>query len=79
MEKESFLKKLKLLNLNKKEFAGISKVPYSTINNWGTIVNNKPLPIPPWVEPFLNYYDKSLKFDYVTNEICSKIKEVNDS
>lgn len=79
MKKEVFLAKLKQLNINKKEFAFICKVPYSTINNWGTIVNNKPLSIPQWVEPFLYYYEKALKLDYVTDEICSKIKEIKDS
>jgi len=76
MEKEQFLARLKDLNLNKKEFSGICKVAYSTINNWGTMVNGKPLVIPGWVEPFLDYYEKSKKLDYVMDEICNKIKEV---
>ena len=75
MDKEIFLKKLKKLNINKKEFSFLCKVPYSTINNWGTIVNEKPLAIPGWVEPFLLYYDKAQKLDYVTDEICEKIRD----
>ena len=76
MEKDQFLEKLKQLDLNKKEFANICKVPYSTINNWGTTINNKVLNIPPWVEPFLEYYEKAKKLEYVTDEICTKIREV---
>jgi len=78
MTKELFLERIKELGLNKKEFAVISKVPYSTINNWGTMVNNKPLVIPVWVEPFLDYYEKATKLDYVMDEICSKIKDVRE-
>jgi len=78
MKKEEFLTKIKKLNINKKEFAHICKVSYSTINNWGTIVNGKPLSIPNWVEPFLEYYEKSKKLNYVMDEICEKIKEVRD-
>ena len=78
MTKELFLERIKELGLNKKEFAVISKVPYSTINNWGTMVNNKPLVIPVWVKPFLDYYEKATKLDYVMDEICSKIKDVRE-
>ena len=77
MDKELFLNRLKDLNINKKEFSNICKVPYSTINNWGGIgANEKLIPIPAWIEPFLHYYDKAKKLDYVTDEICAKIKEV---
>jgi len=79
MTKEEFSKRLKELNLNKKEFSFICKVSYSTVSNWGTIINNKPLAVPGWVEPFLHYYEKSKKLDYVVEDICNKIKEVKDS
>jgi hypothetical protein len=78
MTKEQFLNRLKDLKLNKKEFSDISTIPYSTVNNWGTLVNNKPLPIPPWVESYLIYYEKSKKFDYIRKDICAKIKEIED-
>ena len=78
MTKDSFGTRLKELNMNKKEFAVICKVPYPTIINWGIMKNNKPLPIPAWVEPFLDYYEKSKKLDYVMDEICMKIKEVKN-
>ena len=78
MNKEEFLSKLKSNNLNKMEFAAICKVPYSTLNSWGALANNKILPVPVWVEPFLDYYEKSKKLDYVMDEICEKIKEVRD-
>lgn len=75
MDKDKFLEKLKELNLNKKEFAHISQVPYSTVNNWGTIVNGKPLSIPSWVAPLLYYYERSKNLEYLTDEICHKIKD----
>jgi len=78
MDKNTFIKRIKNLQLNKKEFAYLCKTSYSTVNNWGTIVNDKPLPIPAWVEPFLDYYEKAQKLDYVMDEICNKIKEVRD-
>ena len=76
MTKEQFLIRLKDLKLNKREFSDISTVPYSTVNNWGTYINDKPLPIPQWVESYLIYYEKSKKFDYITKEICNKIKDI---
>ncbi len=76
MNKDKFLSRLKKLNINKMEFANICKVPHPTVNNWGAMRNGKAMTIPPWVEPFLQYYEKALKFDYVTDEICNKIKEV---
>jgi hypothetical protein len=75
MDKEQFLEQLNILGLNKKEFSNISKVPYSTINNWGTIVNGKPLVIPSWVEPLLYYYERARNLEYLTDEICSKIRD----
>jgi len=78
MTKDNFRKRLKNLNLNKKEFAAICKVPYPTIVNWGIMKKDKQLPIPAWVEPFLDYYEKSKKLDYVMDEICEKIKKVRD-
>lgn len=77
MTKDEFLLRLNLLNINKKTFAEISQVPYSTINNWGTMKNGKPLPVPPWVEPLLTYYEKSLKLDYISKEICEKFYSMN--
>ena len=76
MTKEEFANKLKSLNLNKKDFAGICGVPYPTVVNWGIMKKGKLLPIPIWVEPFLNYYEKANKLDYVMDEICNKIRDV---
>jgi len=78
MNKDLLINRLKKLNLNKKEFAAICKVPYSTLNSWGALANGKPLPVPAWVEPFLDYYEKAKKLDYVMDEICMKIKKVRD-
>ena len=76
MTKEEFNKKLQGLNINKKEFAYICQVPYPTIINWGITKKGKQLPIPPWVESYLNYYEKSKKFDYLINEVCNKAKNL---
>jgi len=78
MTRDLFLKKLKILDINKKDFSNISKVPYSTLNNWGTSSKGKVLPIPPWVEPFLTYYQKAKNLDYLTDEICNKIKKAKE-
>ena len=78
MTKELLMIELKNLGLNKKEFANICKVPYSTLNSWGALANGKVLPVPVWVKPFLEYYEKANKLDYVMDEICSKIKEVRN-
>jgi hypothetical protein len=76
MDKNEFSQKLKVLGLNNKEFSYISNIPYSTVTGWGCLANKKTLPVPVWVEPFLIYYEKAKKLDYVTDEICAKIREV---
>ena len=76
MEKEQFQARLKELELGKQEFSEISKVPYSTVTNWGVLRDGKPMPIPHWVEPFLDYYEKAQKLEYVMSEICEKIAAV---
>jgi len=74
MTKEEFSNRLKYLKLSVKEFSNISNIPYSTITGWGCLANNKILPIPAWVKPFLEHYEKSKKFDYITDKICSEIQ-----
>lgn len=76
MDKTSFLERLKELDMCKQDFSEISKVPYSTVTNWGVLRDGKPMPIPNWVEPFLNYYEKAQKLEYVMREICQKIDAV---
>lgn len=76
LEKEKFYSRLKHLNINKKDFARISNVPYSTVNNWGTKgANGKIIPVPSWVLPFLLHYEKSRKLDYIVNDLCGKLIE----
>lgn len=64
---------LKKLKINKKEFAKIADIPYSTVNNWGVSRKGKVLEIPNWVRQFLNYYDRARKLEYLTDEICEKL------
>lgn len=74
MDKDIFQNRLKELGINKQDFSEISKVPYSTVTNWGVLRDGKPMIIPNWVEPFLNYYEKAKKLEYVMSEICQKIE-----
>lgn len=76
MDKEQFSNRLKELEMTMKDFSTIANVPYPTIVNWGILRDGKPLPVPGWVEPLLNYYEKSKKLEYVMGEICEKIKLV---
>ena len=73
MTKEEFCVRLKELNLTQKDFAEIAHVPYSTLNNWGCMANGKIIQVPTWVEPFLEYYDKSLRFDILRHQIFKAI------
>lgn len=76
MDKNLFQNRLKELGINKQVFSELSKVPYSTVTNWGVMRGDRPMIIPNWVEPFLNYYEKAKKLEYVMNEICKKIEDV---
>jgi len=76
LDKDLFQNRLKELGINKQYFSEISKVPYSTVTNWGVMREGKPMIIPNWVEPFLNYYEKAKKLEYVMREICQKIESV---
>ena len=76
MEKEQFIELLKSTNINKKEFAKIANIPYGTVNNWGLKRQGKIMAIPNWVEPFIYYYLKAKKLEYVTDEICEKLQEI---
>ena len=74
MTKEEFNTRLKELNLSIKDFSIIADIPYSTINNWGFTKDDKTIPVPKWVVPFLEHYEKSKKYDYLMNEILKVAK-----
>ena len=78
MEKEKLVKLLELAQLNKKEFSIIANVPYGTVNGWGVSRQGRVLAIPNWVEPFIYYYLKAKKLEYITDEICQKLQEVKE-
>lgn len=78
MNKEEFIKKLKELNLTIKDFSQISNISYSTISNWGYSSNEKVIPVPNWVEPFLINYEKARKYDYLSKEIFDVMKDIED-
>ncbi|WP_228286223.1 hypothetical protein [Arcobacter vandammei] len=73
MTKEEFCVRLKELNLTQKDFAEIAHVPYSTLNNWGCMANGKIIQVPSWVRPFLEHYDKSMRFDILRHQIFKAI------
>ena len=76
MEKARFKELLKVAKMNKKDFSKISHVPYGTINNWGLNRDGKILPVPNWVEPFMEYYFRAKKLEYIKKEICLKMREI---
>lgn len=74
MTKIEFDARLKELNLKKIDFAKISNMNYGSINNWGTKRGDKNvLPIPPWVEPFLIYYEHSINLGIIRSKICDDV------
>ena len=78
MEKEKLNQLLKMAGLTKKEFAQIAKIAYPTVAGWGASRKGKVLEIPNWVEPFIHYYLKAKKLEYVTEEICQRLREVKE-
>ena len=74
MTKEEFNARLKELNISIKDFSIIADIPYSTINNWGFKTNDKIIPVPKWVTPFLEHYEKSKKYDYLMKELSKVAK-----
>ena len=74
MTKEDFIARLKELNLSTKDFSIIADTSYSTIGNWGFKTNDKIIPVPKWVKPFLEHYEKSRKYDYLMKEIFKVAK-----
>lgn len=79
MTKEEFNSKLKELNLSIKDFSQIADIPYSTINNWGFTKDEKTIPVPKWVVPFLEHYEKSKKYDYLMSEVFKVAKSLEKS
>ncbi|MCE3037775.1 XRE family transcriptional regulator [Helicobacter anatolicus] len=72
INKDEFLKLLKLANLNKKQLAEISGIPYATINNWGYRT-----PYPIFVRFMLENYIKT-KACNIDDEIIIKAKKYDE-
>ena len=66
-----FKDKLQALNLSLKNFAELIDTPYSTVAKYG-----KSNPVPTFVKPFLDLYDKNLKIELVKEEILSLAKKL---
>lgn len=75
MQKDEFMDLLMMAGLNKKEFANIADIPYSTVNNWGLNRKGRVLEIPNWVRQFIYYYIKSKKFDLIKEQVCKDIMD----
>lgn len=64
---QEFDEKLEHLNLKKTDFVRISNQKKGSVYNWGTtrVIKNakQTIQIPDWVEPFLDNYEKALKYD----------------
>ena len=70
MLKVELTKKLKDINLSKKEFANLSNISYNTVNNW----NDENKPVPPWVESWLENYIKAKDIEKVAQTMKPYIK-----
>lgn len=66
---KEFDARLQELHLKKTDFMKITCLNKGTVYNWGTsrIIDGKKktIPIPNWVKPFLEYYEKSKKYDEI--------------
>jgi hypothetical protein len=41
-------------------------------------MNGKIIPVPKWVGPFLEHYDKSRKYDYLINEVFNAMEKLKE-
>ncbi|EAJ0326366.1 terminase small subunit [Campylobacter lari] len=64
MTKEKFNQLLKQANLNKKQLAEISGIPYPTINAWGSTTS-----YPPYITFLLENYIKAQKYNKIKDLI----------
>jgi len=60
MTNDEFVKELKKINLNKKEFAALTELAYSTVANWSSSDN-----VPSWVKSWLENYIEKKRFDKI--------------
>lgn len=73
METETFKERLKSLNLSLTDFSELTNLSYSAVSKFG-----KSNPIPPWVEPFLNFYQSAKQLDIFKElifELSEKLKK----
>ena len=70
MLKNEFDKKLKDINIDRKEFSLLSETSYTTVTNW----NDKTKPIPKWVSSWLENYKKSLILNNIIKDISPYIE-----
>ena len=70
MTYEELTKRLKALDLSFKDFSRLCDLHHNSVLNWGQTQK-----VLGWVENFLNFYEKSVKFDALVKHIkeCQKM------
>lgn len=69
MTRDEFKILLKRADLNKKRFSELAEVSYSTVTQWGTLKNGKPIPVPDWIRSWIKYYIKARNWDEMTRKM----------
>ncbi len=72
MQLSEFKQLLKKANMNKKDFAALTKISYGTVNSWGVEGRAE---VPEWIRPFLENYIKVQKLELI-KEIVNKNDEL---
>lgn len=65
MIKEDFNKKIKELGLSREDFSKMVGLSYGAVSNW----NDEAKPIPPWVESWLENYEKAKSYEDVKDKV----------
>lgn len=72
MTRDEFEIYLKRAQLNKKQFSELSQVSYSTVTQWGTFKQGKPIPAPDWIASWICNYIKAKNWDEMTQKILDE-------
>jgi len=70
MQLSEFKQLLKKADMNKKDFAALTKISYGTVNSWGVEGRAE---VPEWIRPFLYFYIKSKKLDKIKDILKNEV------